>query len=236
LAKLLGIHKINSQSQVTNYQLPISRYMVYPIARKTILPIFKSFVSEVEGIENLPRSGGFILAPNHIGFIDYFFLASVVIPHLNKKVHFISQKEKWWSTFGKGIDQWLGRIEVNPNDKKGCLDAAAKVLKNNGIVGIYPEGRASKSSELNKGKTGAVRLALFSGKPIVPVGLFAPMGYPNFVQSVSSLKKSYKKVKIYFGQPILFQENGEISKEKLEKITRQLMQEIAKLCNKNYPF
>lgn len=210
--------------------------MVYPIARKTILPVFKSFVSEVKGIDNLPRTGGFILAPNHVGLIDYFFLASVVIPHLNKKVHFISQKEKWWSTFGQGLDQWLGRIEVDPNDKKTCLAAAAKVLENNGIVCIYPEGKASKGSELNQGKTGAVRLAIFSGKPIVPVGLFAPLGYPNFVQSVSSLKKSYKKVKIHFGQPIFYKENGEITKARLEVMTKKLMLQIAKLCDKSYPF
>lgn len=200
------------------------------------MPVFKSFVSEIKGLENLPLPGGFILAPNHVGFFDFFFLASVVIPYFNRKVHFISQKEIWWNILGRGMDKWLGRIEVDPENKKGCLEEASQFLKNNGIICIYPEGRASKGHELNKGKTGAVRLALFSNKPIVPVGLYAPLGYPTFDQSIRSLKKSYKKVKIYFGQPIFFKENSEITKERLEAMTKELMLEIAKLCDKSYPF
>jgi len=210
--------------------------MVYPIFGKTILPIFRSFIREVKGLDNLPKSGGFILAPNHVGFVDYFFLGSVVIPYLNRKVHFISRKEKWWELFGKGVSDWLGRIEVDPFHKQACLDQAAEVLKKGGMVGIYPEGKASKGKRLNKGKSGAIRLSLTSGRPIIPVGIIAPIGYSSLTKSIQSLLTNYGKVKLHFGQPIYYKDTKNVTKKRLVKETRQLMQEIAKLSEKYYPF
>ncbi len=210
--------------------------MVYPIFGRTILPLFRSFVAEIRGLDKLPKHGGFILAANHIGFIDYFFVASVIVSHLDQKVYFISRPEKWWNYLGKGISSWLGRIEVNPDNKAGCLDEAINILKNQGVVFIYPEGVASKGKELNEGKTGVARLALGSGLPVVPLGIYAPIAYPGFWRSIKSLKDNFKKVKLYFGQPQYFTKPSEITKPILEEVTKKVMKEIAKLSGKHYPY
>jgi len=210
--------------------------MAYLIVRFTLLPFFRFFVSEINGIENLPKSGGFILAPNHIGFIDYFFISSALVARLKKKIHFISQPEPWWIILGKKVSDSLGRIELDPEDRSRCLLEAAKVIKNGGIVCIYPEGRASKGKELNQGKTGTVRLALDINCPIVPIGLYTPIASKSLFKSIVNLLASFRKVKLNIGQPITLTENSDPDKETLDRLTRGVMEQIAILSGKHYSY
>ena len=64
-----------------------------PIAEHIIPKIFKIWIDKVVGLENLPKSGSFIIAPNHNSYIEHLLIGSVVIPHINKKMYFIAKRE-----------------------------------------------------------------------------------------------------------------------------------------------
>ncbi len=124
----------------------------------------------VEGLENIPSGRGAILCPNHLSVFDSFLLPSV----LPRPLIFVGKAEYLddWKT--RRLFPALGMIpiergggsRVNP-----ALDAAQGVIDAGGLFGIYPEGTRSRSTHLHKGHTGAARLAIDTGAPIIPVGI-----------------------------------------------------------------
>ena len=115
--------------------------MVYPIGKRIVFPIVRLWIKYINGLENIPKKGSFIIAANHTSYMDHFFMGYVIVPNLNKKLHFLAKKEHF-----KGLDE--GKI-----------------------IGIYPEGTRSLTGKLQRAKTGVARLALLSGVPVIPVGL-----------------------------------------------------------------
>jgi len=125
-----------------------------------------------EGRENIPKTGGVILAPNHISYVDWgtdalFFYESGRYPTFMIKA----------SAFKvKGIGPFLhkaGQIPVNRGqaDAIRALDEAEKALSAGEAVVIYPEGTATRDPDLwpMVAKTGVARLALTTGAPVIPV-------------------------------------------------------------------
>lgn len=147
--------------------------MVYPFTQRIIFPFIRNFITETMGYENLPTYNSFIIAANHISVADPLFIIATLFPKYRKKIYFIARRNKNWRGFEKIIVQrWAGCITLNRNKPgKGLLTAADK-LNDRGIVGIFPEGlRTPVGNGLNKAKTGAVRLALGTQKPIIPIGI-----------------------------------------------------------------
>jgi 1-acyl-sn-glycerol-3-phosphate acyltransferase len=158
----------------------------------------------IEGIDNIPRTGGLILASNHVSFAD-----SLVIPIVApRKVVFMAKEEYFTGTGIKGAisREWfggLGMVPVDRHDTKAALeslDIALEVLGRGEAFGIYPEGTRSRDGRLYRGRTGVAHLALTAGVPVVPVGL---RGTEN-LQPVGARFPRRAHVDIRFGTPIDF--------------------------------
>ncbi len=148
----------------------------YNAAKKVAEPVIRlAWKPTVTGMENLPTSGGFIVASNHLAYVDSFVIP-VVFP---RPVRFVSKDDYWKMPGIKGrIVRWFfNAVGAVPLDRaalssgKGALQAALGILKENDGFGIYPEGTRSKDGLLHEGKPGAAWLAMESGCPVVPVGL-----------------------------------------------------------------
>ena len=138
--------------------------MVYPITKLWLLPFLRLLIKKIEGMENIPTNNNFIIAANHKRIIDSFFIGYAIVTKLNKKVSVIARpKYNLEKIFPK---EWVGWILVF-DKKKGYAEAVEK-LKSGAIIGIYPEGSTKVKNKL---KTGAIRLAIESNKPILPIGL-----------------------------------------------------------------
>ena len=142
--------------------------VVPPLARAVWRPT-------VRGLHHVPRTGGVLLASNHLSFID-----SVVIPVVvPRKVVFLAKSDYFEGTGLKGaaMRAWfegLGMLPVDRDDSKAALaslDTALEVLGRGEAFGVYPEGTRSRDGRLYRGRTGIAHLALTAGVPIVPVGL-----------------------------------------------------------------
>lgn len=147
------------------------------------------FRARIVGAENVPASGGAILASNHIAAMD-----SVIIPAmLPRKVTFPAKAELFKGDKGIGskIVAWFLRaIGMVPMDRGGgrasaaSLQAITDVLDQGQVVAIYPEGTRSPDGRLYKGKTGMARMVLASGALVLPVGVVGtqkvrgPFGIP----------------------------------------------------------
>ena len=163
---------------------------LYTAARAVLDPVF-SFLWRIEtdGLARLPSSGGAILAPNHLSVIDHFVLAA----SLPRRITYVGKAEYMddWKT--KYIFPALGMIPIDRGGgsaSQRALDAAARVLDDGELFGIYPEGTRSRDGKLHKGHTGAARLAMRTGCPIFPVGL---QGTLEVQPPDSSMPKPFKR-------------------------------------------
>ena len=155
----------------------------------------------VRGLEHVPRTGGVILASNHLSFVD-----SVVIPSVvPRKVVFLAKSDYFTGTGLKGLASrvWfegLGMLPVDRDDTKAAiasLDIALDVLGRGEAFGIYPEGTRSRDGRLYRGRTGVAHLALTAGVPVVPVGLTGTQD----VQPVGSSRPRIVPITVEFGEP-----------------------------------
>lgn len=209
--------------------------MVYPITKKTILPIIRLWIKEVNGMKNIPEEGAFIIAANHESYMDHLIIASTFICHLDKKVHFLSKKEHFDNVFKKAWHTYAGAIPLDrKTGGKEALIWAVKALKKGKIIAIHPEGTRTLTGKLQRGKTGIARLALAAKVRVIPVGLIGTFEILPKGKNIPKLKRAIMNI----GKPMGFDKyyNKKITKKLLRKITNEIMKEIARLCNQKYNF
>ncbi len=189
----------------------------------------------VEGVKHIPKTGGAIFAGNHLSVADELFLGAVVPRH----VAFWAKSDYF---DGTGIGGWvtrtlmhgLGAIKVERSGGRAALtafDAAIPALREGDMVAVYPEGTRSPDGRLYRGRTGAARLAVAAGVPIIPVGSIGT----DRVQPIGQLYPLpfRGQVTIKFGPPIDVTDRSD-DRSSLRALTDEVMAEIAKLTGQEY--
>jgi 1-acyl-sn-glycerol-3-phosphate acyltransferase len=133
------------------------------------------FKVEAEGVEKLPKTGAYILAPNHATNIDALAVAYFIVFNAKRAPHFLTKERLFRIPLVGPILLAAGQIPVfrtggQRNDDS--LKVAHAYLKAGHSVCVFPEGTLTRDPDSwpMRGKTGAVRLALDSGVPVYPVG------------------------------------------------------------------
>ena len=208
--------------------------MVYRALKALLTPIFHLLWRvRVEGIEHVPAEGPVILAPNHVTFLDSFFLPLVVprrVTYVAKAEYFDSWKTAW---FFRAVGQIPMRREGGSASER-ALAAARDVLDAGGVLGIYPEGTRSPDGRLYRGHTGVARLALGTKAPVVPVGL---VGTSEVQRPGSNMPRPFKRVTIRFGDPLVlthYAGDADADPMACRALTDELMFEIRSLSGQDY--
>ncbi|HEX8803252.1 MAG TPA: lysophospholipid acyltransferase family protein, partial [Acidimicrobiales bacterium] len=206
---------------------------LYPVARAILRPLFQAaWRIRVMGRDHLPDRGPAILCPNHTSVLDSFLLPTV----LPRRITFVGKAEY--------LDDWKTRhlfpaLGMIPIDRSGgdaaqrALDAAAGVLERGELFGIYPEGTRSRDGVLHKGRTGAARLALRTGAPLVPVGI---VGTRQIQPPEAKMPRPFRTCEIRLGRPIdaVHYTDNPDDRLVLRRITDELMYEIRSLSGQDY--
>lgn len=164
--------------------------MFYKIA-KAILRFFMLFVFRIEfkGRENMPKEGGVILASNHRSYWDPVMLA-LASP---RKLRFMAKSELFKNKLFGGLITSLGAFPVQRGKGDiGAVKSALTILKNDGVMLIFPEGKRSKD-DTAEAKPGAVMLAIRAKTPIVPAYISGKYGW-------------FSKVTVTFGEPFYYED------------------------------
>jgi len=123
----------------------------------------------VTGVENLPRTGGAVVAINHTSYFDFTFAGLPAYRQkLGRKVRFMAKKEVFDHKITGPIMRSLRHIEVDRDSGAASFEHACQALAAGELVGVYPEATISRSFEIKEFKSGAARMAIAAGVPIVP--------------------------------------------------------------------
>ena len=208
--------------------------VAYWVLKCLLSPIFRLFWRvEVEGRENVPRTGAAVLAPNHVSFCDSLFMPLVIrrrVTFVAKAEYFDSWKTAW---FFRAAGQIPMRREGGSASER-ALATARDVLNGGGILGIYPEGTRSPDGRLYRGRTGVARMALGCAVPVIPVGM---VGTTDVQPRGSNMMRPFRRVTIRFGPPLdVARFDGTSSSDPLtlRAVTDELMFEIRRLSGQVY--
>lgn len=190
----------------------------------------------VRGLDNVPATGGAILASNHLAVIDSFVLPLV----LSRKIRFIGKAEYFT---GKGVTgrlkagffRGVGTIPVDRGGGKAseaALRTGLQVLEEGGLFGIYPEGTRSPDGRLYRGKTGVARLALESGAPVVPVAMIGT----DVAQPIGRVIPKPMRLGIVVGEPLDFSRYKGMENDRfiLRSVTDEIMYALMSLSGQEY--
>lgn len=205
------------------------RNLFYRTIVSLIKPLALGTVKSVNGIEYAPKKGPYVVASNHESYIDPVIIKSFFDNRLNTIVYFLTKKEAFSSPLKKYFFESVFTIPVD-RDNAGfiALEAAIQKLRENKVVGVFPEGKRSRDNLLHKGKTGAVRMAIAAKCPILPFGI--ENSYELWPPK-NKLPRYRKQIILNFGKPYALEKyyGKKLSKKALEKLTKELMKRIQKL-------
>lgn len=119
------------------------------------------------GTENVPRSGGAVMAINHIGYFDFTYAGLAARPS-GRLVRFMAKQEVFTHRVSGPLMRGMHHIPVDREAGSASFRAALLALKQGEIVGVFPEATISRSFELKDFKAGAVRLAAAARVPVLP--------------------------------------------------------------------
>lgn len=202
-----------------------TRAILGPVSRR-------AWKFDLQGFDRLPASGPAILCPNHVSFLDSAFLMLT----LPRRISFVGKAEYMddWKT--KFVFPALGMIPIDRSGgekSSAALDAAEAVLRRGELFGIFPEGTRSRDGVLNKGHTGAARLAFKVDCPIYPVGV---VGTREIQPPDAKLPRIGMSCTIRIGEPILpgrYRNRAE-DHIALRQMIDEVMYEIRELTGQEY--
>ena len=197
-------------------------------------PVCKlAFRPWIEGEENIPDTGGVILAGNHLSAGDTFLLPAMI----TRPMTFPAKAELFHMRgFGRVIGWFLRGVGQVPMDRSGGRASADglrpiyEVLTNGGVVGIFPEGTRSRDGRLYRGRTGVARLALNAGVPVIPVG-FSDTQFRPGLFGIPLMKRPGIRI----GKPLDFSEHfGSTEGSVYREVTDAVMVAIQELTGQEY--
>lgn len=126
----------------------------------------------ITGIENIPETGGAVVATNHIGYLDFMF-SGLAVYKRGRPQRYLAKREIWDNKWAAFVMKRAKHIPVDrSSDPATAFKAAVTELKRGEILGMYPEATISPSFVPRPGKTGAIRMAQMAGVPVVPAAVW----------------------------------------------------------------
>ena len=149
------------------------RDLTYPGIILTARALFRvlGLRFQLSGTEYVPRSGGALLAFNHVSYVDFILGGYAALP-AGRLVRFMAKKEIFDHGVAGPLMRSMHHVPVDRAEGAGSMEHALRLLEAGEVVGIFPEATISRSFEVKEIKSGAVRIAAEAGVPLIPVALW----------------------------------------------------------------
>jgi 1-acyl-sn-glycerol-3-phosphate acyltransferase len=147
--------------------------IVYPPVIRAALTAFKLLGLKIDivGAENIPDEGGAVLASTHVSYIDFIFVGLGAHPK-RRLVRFMAKKQVFDHGIGGPLMRGMHHIPVDRKAGAAAYDEALRALKEGELIGVFPEATINRAFDVKELKTGAARLAMESGVPLIPISVW----------------------------------------------------------------
>ncbi len=189
------------------------------------------FRGEVVGLENIPRSGPYLIAANHASHLD----PPLVGCQVARQMRFFARRSLW---SGRVASWWLDHVECIPVDRDsgdiGAIKRVLQALHEERAVVLFPEGTRSPDGRLQKPKAGVGLLACKTGVPVVPCRVF---GSHTAFGKGQAVPRPGSPVTVVFGAPIaaVDYDDRATGKERYQLASERIFARIAALPEPRFP-
>lgn len=154
----------------------------------------------VTGAHHIPRTGGVVLACNHVSYLDFIFCGMAARP-AGRLVRFMAKEEIFAHRVAGPLMRGMHHIPVDRGSGIASYRAALTALDQGEAVGLFPEATISQSFTVKELKSGAGRMAAAAGVPLVPVVVWGSQrlwtkGRPR------NLTRRHTPISIVVGEPL----------------------------------
>ena len=201
--------------------------LVYRPVIGLALTVFKALAWDIRvtGEEHIPTSGPAVIATNHVGYLDFVFVGYAARPR-GRLVRFLAKQEIFDHKVSGPLMRGMKHIPVDRFGKaKDSVDESVAVLRRGEIIGMFPESTINPSFVPAGGRSGAARMAMAAGAPLLPGAVWGSQrimtkGRPrNFQRKVA--------ITVDIGPPV-----GYDPDEDPTEVTGRLMGEISGLVKR----
>jgi 1-acyl-sn-glycerol-3-phosphate acyltransferase len=186
------------------------------------------FRVRVTGTEHVPMQGPGIAASNHVSVLDGIVLALVIARRRRRMTRFLTAAEFFRKPFYAWALRLYRQIPIRRGESdEGALDEAVRTVRAGALAGIFPEGKVHPVPEgpLQRGRTGVARMALATGAPVVPVGIWGTQR--RWPRSGIRWERPFRTtIALEFGAPVTGEGDPD-SPQDTQRLTELVMERIA---------
>lgn len=188
-------------------------------------PVSWSTRLNVRGAHHVPSEGPVLLAVNHLSWADPVCVGAAI----HRPAFYLAKEGVFKNPAMRVFLNAMGQIKVNrlQGGNDAAVETACALLRQDLVVGVFPEGTRSRPGQVKRGKTGIARIAALSGAPVVPIGCDTGAFWPKG----TTLPKWGEKVFVEVGEPMrLPLKPGDVDdKERMRESTDAIMGRVREL-------
>ena len=196
---------------------------IYRVIRTLAWPLVRIlFRLKCVGVENVPKDKGVILCCNHTSMTDIAFL----VVTCRRQIYFMGKEELFRNKLLGGFFKAMGGFSVKRGSGGAeAIDTGVNIIKENKVMGIFPEGTRSKDGLPMRAKSGVAVIVSKTGAPVVPVSIYR-----------EGKLRLFCKATIRYGEPISSEELAMVgdSRNELKRIAELIMCRIVKQWELKY--
>jgi len=155
------------------------------------------------GIEHVPATGGAVIVWNHHSYSDFLFVALGIVRHRGRPVRILGKAEVWENPVTRWFADQAGAVPVYRLTEGGgrdALRAAVAALQAGDLVMLAPEQTISRSFELLPFASGAARMALAAGVPVIPVAGWG--SHRAYTKGHAPVPVVGIPIEVWYGEPL----------------------------------
>ncbi len=207
--------------------------LVYPpviAAAKTMFRVLDLRLT-VQGSHHVPRTGGAVMASNHVSYLDFIFCGLGALES-RRLVRFMAKESVFRHRVSGPLMRGMRHIPVDRGAGAESYAAALAALRAGEVVGVFPEATISRSFTVKELKSGATRMACEAAVPVLPVALWGTQrlwtkGRPR------TLTRRHTPITILVGEPLhpaAYPDAGAMSAD-----LKTRLQELVDRAQREYP-
>ena len=185
----------------------------------------------ITGAENIPSTGGAVLAITHFGYLEFALVEWATWLHNKRRIRFMAKKEAFDKPVVGALLRSMKHISVNRKAGAAAYADAIVALQRGELIGVFPEAGVSASFTVRTLKTGAARLAAEAEVPLIPVAVWGGQRLMTKGHKVKWAERFGVQVSFTFGSPVFVGPDDDVAattdalRDRLQEMVDQLQRE-----------